>query len=528
MRVQFYIVASLSLFCVAPDAFAQSPTPIGKSSTTATSQQTLYVVDGLPLGGHVRPESEAYKQYQCGPSEKFPGFTWCHKERTEKTKRGEVTLSNSILHSQDGTALYVNRYIEPAFFEPNEVRNEIDRLSAKFGEHDREYRLPERRGLPNAIIAVWGKIDLGQLDASDVSTIASGGSVKGLLVSFLGDLQRSAKAKVPIYRLAGGPGYLWAATFNQDGRGVLRFLAVDASQISSPIVSVPLAPSSKAISASDISPKQAENLCQSSDTNQRMIGCTSVINGRGFGSRVDLVDAFDGRCRSFNDLQQYERGAADCRASIALNPRYSYAYTNLGTSLMGLGDASNAIAAFTKAIELKSDFIWSYVGRGKAFHSLGKDELARKDFESALLLDPTNQQVQQAIADLDQQSLTYLPPPPSSTPGQSTVPEPMPTIPKPLPPDDPFVTDCDAYAASDSDPQRKGEGVSFDKINPAKAIPACLDALKDYPNSVRFQYQIGRAYEKTGQFNEAIRWYRKAADQGSEAARASLEKIENK
>jgi hypothetical protein len=191
-----------------------------------------YVVDGLALGGQVRFESEAYKQYQCSPSEKFPGFTWCHKEETKKDKQTETAFSNSILHTRDGTAWYVNRYIEPAFFAPNEVQNEIDRLSAKFGEHAREFRMPPREGLPNATIAVWGKIELEQLDAAEVFTVASGGSVKALLVSFLGDLQRSAKAGVPVYRLAGGAGFLWAATFNQDGRGVLRFLTMDASEIS--------------------------------------------------------------------------------------------------------------------------------------------------------------------------------------------------------------------------------------------------------------------------------------------------------
>ena len=70
-----------------------------------------------------------------------------------------------------------------------------------------------------------------QLDAADVATVASGGTVKGLLVSYLGDLQRSAKAGVPVYRLGGGAGFVWAATYNRDGRGVLRFLTIDASHI---------------------------------------------------------------------------------------------------------------------------------------------------------------------------------------------------------------------------------------------------------------------------------------------------------
>jgi hypothetical protein len=120
----------------------------------ASAQSSPYVVDGLPLGSRVRFESDAYKSYECAPSEKFAAFTWCHREETERTSRGDVLTANSILHSNDGTAVYVNRYIEPAFFEPNDVRRAIDRLSAKFGQQVREIWLPPHDGLPRAVIAV--------------------------------------------------------------------------------------------------------------------------------------------------------------------------------------------------------------------------------------------------------------------------------------------------------------------------------------------------------------------------------------
>jgi hypothetical protein len=85
--------------------------------------------------------------------------------------------------------------------------------------------MPPHAGLPNAIIALWGKIELQPLDAADISTVASGGSPGGLLVSFLGDVQRSAKAGMPVYRLAGGAGYLWGASFTPVEREKLRFAA---------------------------------------------------------------------------------------------------------------------------------------------------------------------------------------------------------------------------------------------------------------------------------------------------------------
>jgi hypothetical protein len=90
--------------------------------------------------------------------------------------------------------------------------------------------MPHSEGLPDAVIAVWGAVRLDPIDETEEATVASGGRAAGLLLSYLGDLQRSAKAGVPVYRIAGGAGYVWAATVNKDGRGALRFLTADASK----------------------------------------------------------------------------------------------------------------------------------------------------------------------------------------------------------------------------------------------------------------------------------------------------------
>jgi hypothetical protein len=203
---------------------------------TIPAAASSYVVDGLALGDQVKFGSKPYQRYQCSPSDEFPGFLSCNEEH--KTPVGneypglEVTRSHSVLQSQDGAA-YVNSYFEPAFFGPNGIQNEIDRMSSKFGRQARIIQMPQREGLPNAVIAIWGTIQLEPLRPEEISVVASGGSYPWILVSFLGDLRRSAKAGVPVYRLAGGAGFLWAATFDQNGKGVLRYLAIDASKIES-------------------------------------------------------------------------------------------------------------------------------------------------------------------------------------------------------------------------------------------------------------------------------------------------------
>ena len=52
-------------------------------------------------------------------------------------------------------------------------------------------------------------------------------SEQDLTVDHLGDVSESLRRGLPVYRLKGGPGYLWSATSDRSGRGHLRFLALD-------------------------------------------------------------------------------------------------------------------------------------------------------------------------------------------------------------------------------------------------------------------------------------------------------------
>ena len=219
-------------------AFAQNPRAPGTASS--------YVVDGLALGARVDPESPAFRGYQCSPSELFPDFTRC--QRTQKQQEGGTRrtfeATSSTLHGRDGKAVYINRNIAPWSFDRNEIQDAIKQLSSKFGERAREMRLPPREGVQTAIIAVWGKIQLTELDANAVSILASGESPrKGLLIDYLGNLRRSAQLGLPVYSLSGGAGYIWSASVDRNNRGHIRFLTVDPSAISPP---APVSPATAA------------------------------------------------------------------------------------------------------------------------------------------------------------------------------------------------------------------------------------------------------------------------------------------
>ena len=104
--------------------------------------------------------------------------------------------------------------------------------------------------------------------------------------------------------------------------------------------------------------------------------------------------------------QQFVQAIQDCKASIRIRPRYSYAYNNLGTAYVGLRNYEEAIKAFGIAIDLKPDFYWSRLNRAKAFVAIGLNKSAAEDYQYLLRRDPTNQEL---IRSLDALAATIVP-----------------------------------------------------------------------------------------------------------------------
>ena len=81
---------------------------------------------------------------------------------------------------------------------------------------------------------------------------------------------------------------------------------------------------------------------------------------------------------------------------------------------------------------------------------------------------------------------------------------------------------CDELAANPLDPQRRKPGIRQSEIRGKEAIVACEDAVAAYPNEARFQFQLARAYRAEDRLEEAVAWYRKAAEKGYAGAQNSL------
>jgi uncharacterized protein YecT (DUF1311 family) len=207
-----------------------------------TPSESAYSVAGLALGERLQFESNEYRKYDCNPSDQFDNFIWCHYEKTEHERRGSFQASYSILHSYDGAAVYINRSQVPAYWDPNEVNEDIARYSKKVGSQPKVFREPWRQGLPEITIAIWGAVSLTPLDGASRAILAEGKSPKnGILVDTIANLIRSAREGLPVYRVDGGVGFVWIAS-NRNGRGTLRFLAVDPSRFYSPRIATPSRP----------------------------------------------------------------------------------------------------------------------------------------------------------------------------------------------------------------------------------------------------------------------------------------------
>jgi hypothetical protein len=201
-------------------------------STMNIARTAPYKVEGFTLGEKIPSGSPNYRAYECKPSEKFEGYTWCQRTERRNTSRGSASFSGTILHSDDGTAIYLMANLAPVSLERNAAQKEIDALSQELSERPTkvEWSRPGP-GNTQSVIAIWGQIELQRLNSDDVETVAIGNSPgRGILLDLLGDLVRSARAKLPIYRVTGGAGYLYVASFDTSNRGHRHYVAADVSQ----------------------------------------------------------------------------------------------------------------------------------------------------------------------------------------------------------------------------------------------------------------------------------------------------------
>jgi hypothetical protein len=209
-------------------AFAQTalhnPNPLH-----VTIAPSPYSIGELFLGERVSRGEAGRLGYNCAGSKKFDDFSWCAKEGNETEPRGRFKAWYSMMLDRDGRIVYLNRYQEPAYWGANEAKDDIQRYSKKVGEEAHVIHLPARPGLQGTL-ATWGNVELEPISGDELRLLAADKPLpKGIAIDFIGNFTKSAQQGLPIYRLTGGAGFVWAGSYNDQGRGTLRFAAVNAS-----------------------------------------------------------------------------------------------------------------------------------------------------------------------------------------------------------------------------------------------------------------------------------------------------------
>jgi S1-C subfamily serine protease len=223
---RFGLLFSLAAFS-AGNAAAQNGPPL---SIHIYGPPSHYSVGGLALGEKVALSGAAKQGYQCADSKKFEEFAWCTKKSSEREARGAFKVWMSLMLGPDGRVAYVNRYQEPAYWATNEIKDDIQRYSKKVSQEPRIIHMPTGPGFPKGTLATWGDVVLEPIVGDELKVLAADKPLpKGIAIDFIGDFTKSARQGLPIYRLSGGAGFVWAASYNEAGRGTLRFVAVDAS-----------------------------------------------------------------------------------------------------------------------------------------------------------------------------------------------------------------------------------------------------------------------------------------------------------
>ena len=199
-------------------------------SALAPAQAVGYAVDGWKLGDTVSDTS--LQTYNCKPSDEFAQLTSCN--RTQTRNRGyNYSAFGTVMHDENGVIVFLKLKAAPVLMTKNDIQKEIVELSGELGGKPQSVDWVDGSpDVPASVIAQWGQIKLERLDFDTSETVRSGHDPRiGMLVDSLGDVQRSAKAGSEIYRIAGGTGFIYSASFDKNGHGHRQYIAANGDEL---------------------------------------------------------------------------------------------------------------------------------------------------------------------------------------------------------------------------------------------------------------------------------------------------------
>jgi tetratricopeptide (TPR) repeat protein len=105
-------------------------------------------------------------------------------------------------------------------------------------------------------------------------------------------------------------------------------------------------------------------------------------------SAVDQHHIHFFRGKAYQSQGKYEQAIADYTKAIELDPEYTYAYISRGIAYADQEDYDQAIADYNQSIELDPKLAFAYNNRGAIYHEQGNYEEAIAEYSKAIELDP--------------------------------------------------------------------------------------------------------------------------------------------
>lgn len=96
--------------------------------------------------------------------------------------------------------------------------------------------------------------------------------------------------------------------------------------------------------------------------------------------------ALNNKGRALRHLKRFEEAQANFTQAIKLSPYDVHGWNNRGRTWADLGKFKHGVDDLTKAIALDPDYSYPYYNRGICYRALLENELADRDFETALEL----------------------------------------------------------------------------------------------------------------------------------------------
>jgi tetratricopeptide (TPR) repeat protein len=134
---------------------------------------------------------------------------------------------------------------------------------------------------------------------------------------------------------------------------------------------------------------------------------------------------FHNRAEAYRGLGDLTRAIADFDEAIRLDPvARSFRFHDRGNALRDAGQYDRALIDYQTALKLAPTNAWILLESGRAYARMGRPEAAKRDFNNALTLDPSNEELRRLI-EVELAVLANIP---------STIPPPPPTTPRTPPP----------------------------------------------------------------------------------------------